>query len=70
MKKIIKVDGLHCMGCLAKMHNALGELPETTNVEVDLAGQTVELELSKDVDNELLTSLIESAGHFEVVTIS
>ena len=52
------------------MHNALGELPETTNVEVDLAGQTVELELSKDVDNELLTSLIESAGHFEVVTIS
>ena len=51
MKKIIKVDGMHCMGCLAKMHNALGELPETTNVEVDLAGQTVESELSKDVDN-------------------
>ncbi len=70
MKKIIKIDGVHCNGCSSKINAALGNLPETKNVKVDIETQTVELELSKDVDNALLTDLIENAGHFLVVEIN
>ena len=70
MKKIIKVDGVHCNGCSSKINVALGNLPETTNVNVDLEAQIIELELSKDVDNNLITDLIENAGHFLVIEIN
>ena len=70
MKKLIQIDGMNCMGCMLKVNNVLTNLSETKDVDIDLSSQKVELELSGDVNNELLTSLIESAGHFKVVEIT
>ncbi len=70
MKKSIQIDGMNCMGCMSKVKNALTDLSETKDVDIDLSSQKVELELSQDVKNDLLTNLIESAGHFKVVEIT
>ena len=70
MTKTIKIDGMNCTGCVTKLNNALNGLPETNNVNINLETQIIELDLSKDVDNDLLTNLIETAGHFEVIEIA
>ena len=70
MKKKKKIDGMNCMGCMSKVNSALTDLSETKDVDIDLSSQKVELELSQDVKNDLLTNLIESAGHFKVVEIT
>lgn len=70
MKKLIQIDGMNCMGCMSKVNNALTNLSETKDVDIDLSGQKVELELVGNVNNELLINLIESAGHFKVVEIT
>lgn len=69
MKKSIKINGICCSGCTSKIENALKELAETEKVEINPSEGLVLLELSKDVDNELIRSIIASSGHYSVTEI-
>ena len=69
MKKSIKINGICCSGCTAKIENALKELTETEKVEVNPSEGLVSLELSRNVDNELLKNIITSSGHYTVTEI-
>ena len=69
MKKSIKINGICCSGCPSKIENALKRLTETEKVEINPAEGIVSLELSRDVDNELIENIITSSGHYTVTEI-
>ena len=69
MKKSIKINGICCSGCTSKIENALKGLTETEKVEINPAEGIVSLELSRDVDNELIENIITSTGHYPVKEI-
>lgn len=69
MKKIINIDGMNCGHCVEKIETALYGLPQIEDVSVSLENKNAEVVFNSNVDNELLKSLIDSAGHFEVTGI-
>lgn len=69
MKKLIKIEGMKCDNCAAKVENALYGLIETEGVDVDLNDKSAKVYLSTDVDNKVLTNLINASGHFNVTDI-
>jgi copper chaperone CopZ len=69
MKKSIKINGICCSGCTSKIEKALKELAETEKVEINSSEGIVSLELSKDVDNDLIKNIIAGSGHYTVTEI-
>ena len=59
MTKTIYVKGMQCEHCSNAVKKELLTLEEVNNVEVDLKTGRVDLELSKDIDNETLKEKIE-----------
>ena len=59
MTKTIYVKGMQCEHCSNAVKKELLTLEEVNNVEVDLKTGRVDLELSKDIDNEVLKKKIE-----------
>ena len=68
MKKILIVEGMSCGHCEKAVKNALGELPEVTDVKVDLAEKRVEVD-GENLDDARLKEAIDEAG-YEVVSIN
>ena len=68
MIKTLLVEGMSCAHCEKAVRNALGELPEVKNVEVDLATKKVVVEGEGLVDDRLREA-IDEAG-YEVVEIN
>jgi len=65
MKKVIKIEGMHCSHCSARVEKALAEMGIT--VSVNLAEKYAEVE-GESLDNAALRDAIEDLG-FEVVDI-
>lgn len=63
MTKTIYVKGMQCEHCSNAVKKELLALEEVNNVEVDLKTGRVDLELSKDIDNEVLKKKIEEVGY-------
>lgn len=63
MTKTIYVKGMQCEHCSNAVKKGLLTLEEVNNVEVDLKTGRVDLELSKDIDNEVLKKKIEEVGY-------
>ena len=63
MTKTIYVKGMQCEHCSNTVKKELLTLKEVNNVEVDLKTGKVDLELSKDIDNEVLKEKIEEVGY-------
>jgi cation transport ATPase len=63
MTKRIYVKGMQCEHCSNAVKKELLTLEEVNNVEVDLKTGRVDLELSKDIDNEVLKKKIEEVGY-------
>ena len=63
MTKTIYVKGMQCEHCSNAVKKELLTLEEVNNVEVDLKTGRVDLELSKDIDNEVLKKKIEEVGY-------
>lgn len=63
MTKTIYVKGMQCEHCSNAVKKELLTLEEVNNVEVDLKTGKVDLELSKDIDNEVLKKKIEEVGY-------
>ena len=65
MKKVIKIEGMHCSHCATRVCNALAELGLTANVKLPEGTATVE---GADVADAKLKEAVEDLG-FDVVSI-
>lgn len=68
IKKIINVEGMHCGHCASKVENALKEIEGVSKVKVNLDKKQVEVTLTKEVDNSVLSNAITNVD-FEVTGI-
>ena len=63
MKKLIHVEGMGCMKCVAHVKEALEGLDGVSSAEVSLEGKTALVTLTKDVADEAIKSAIDEAGY-------
>ncbi|MBQ9434112.1 MAG: cation transporter, partial [Synergistaceae bacterium] len=54
MKKLIHVEGMGCMKCVAHVKEALEGLDGVSSAEVSLEGKTALVTLTKDVADEAI----------------
>lgn len=67
MKRTLLVEGMSCNHCVMAVKNALGELEDILNIDIDLKEKKVEVEGNNLLDDKLKEA-IEDAG-YEVVEI-
>ncbi len=63
IRKTIQIGGMSCAHCKARVENALQKVDGVISVVVDLETKSADLELSKAVDNKILTDAITDAGY-------
>jgi len=68
MKKIIKINGMSCMHCQARVEKALNAL-EGVQAKVDLGKKQAEVTLSEDIPDDILMNTVNQAG-YEAVSVS
>ena len=68
MKKIIKIEGMSCEHCKARVDKVLNEI-EGVNAKVDLKKKEAQVTLSADVSDEKMKNIITEAG-YEVISIN
>ncbi len=67
MKKVIEIEGMHCMGCVKRVENALHEF-EGAEVIVDLEGGKATVESANEIADAALKEAVEDLG-FDVTAI-
>lgn len=68
MKKIIRIEGMSCGHCQARVEKALNAI-NGVSARVDLKKKQALVEQEKDIDDSVLREAVTEAG-FEVVSIS
>lgn len=68
MKKIIKIKGMTCGHCSARVEKMLMNVDGVTEAVVDLAGENAIIKLEKDVAEEVIREAVDDAG-YEVMNI-
>ena len=63
MKKIIHVEGMGCMKCVAHVKEALEGLDGVTSAEVSLDKNTAVITMSNDVADTAIIAAIDEAGY-------
>ena len=63
MEKVLKVEGMMCMHCEARVRKALEALPGVEKAIADHAAGTVTVTLSSPVPEGALTEAIEAQGY-------
>lgn len=66
MEKILKVDGMTCGHCKARVEKVVSAIDGVDSVEVDLASKNVTVKMSKDISEQILSDVIVDAG-YEVI---
>ncbi|MDN5062883.1 heavy metal translocating P-type ATPase [Aliarcobacter butzleri] len=66
MEKILKVDGMTCGHCKARVEKVVSAIDGVDSVEVDLASKNVTVKMSKDISEQTLSDVIVGAG-YEVI---
>ncbi|MFW3352489.1 heavy metal translocating P-type ATPase [Aliarcobacter butzleri] len=66
MEKILKVDGMTCGHCKARVEKVVSAIDGVDSVEVDLASKNVMVKMSKDISEQTLSDVIVDAG-YEVI---
>ncbi|WP_278287325.1 heavy-metal-associated domain-containing protein [Caloranaerobacter ferrireducens] len=66
MTKVLFIEGMSCNHCAMAVKKALSEVEGVISVEVDLEGKKAVVELSKEVEENILKDAVTSAG-YEVV---
>jgi Cu+-exporting ATPase len=59
----LKIDGMHCSGCVNVVRRVLEARPSVTSVSVDLGAGRATVEASAAVDPAELVSAVEDAGY-------
>lgn len=67
MKKVIKISGMSCGHCQARVEKALNSI-DGAEAKVDLKKGIAIVTLTKDVDDQALRNTVTEAG-YEVVSI-
>lgn len=68
MKKTIRIEGMSCGHCTARVKKALEGLTGVTSVEVDLSANIATIEADDTVTDDALKSAIDDAG-YDVLTV-
>ena len=63
MEKVIKVEGMNCGHCEARVNEALKKVDGVSDAVANHTLNEVKLTLSKDVDEKLLKDAVEGAGY-------
>lgn len=69
MTKILKIEGMMCVRCVAHVTKALSGVAGVSKVDVNLKKKTATVEFTEDVANETLIDAVTEAG-YEVKKIS
>jgi copper chaperone CopZ len=67
MKKYYELTGMSCGGCVSSVKQALMELPDVTEAEVQLEPQGVLLSMNKSIDTNVLQAQVHKAGHYTIL---
>ncbi|MBS6599740.1 MAG: heavy metal translocating P-type ATPase [Clostridium sp.] len=62
MKKIVKVDGMNCSHCQAKVESALSALDGVSEAKVNLKKKIAVVTLEKEVNDDTLLKAVNDAG--------
>lgn len=68
MIKTVKIEGMSCGHCTARVSAALMGLDGVENAEMSLENKTAVLTLSKDVSDDVIRETVDNTG-FDVVGI-
>lgn len=63
MKKIVNIEGMMCHHCEMHVEKALSSLKEVKKAKASLADKSCEIELKKDVADEILIQKVKEAGY-------
>lgn len=63
MKKLLNIEGMSCNHCVMHVKNALMDIEGVKGCVVSLSSNTAEVDLEKDMDDELLVNAVEDAGY-------
>ncbi len=66
MIKEFKVDGMHCMKCVARIENTLLKEKYIKTVKCDLENSTVTIDLTQDVNDSTIIDILFDMG-FDVI---
>jgi len=66
MKKEYEIKGMSCGGCVSSVKNALLQLPDVTEADVNLNSQSAALTMSKPIDVKELQAQLSRAGHYSI----
>lgn len=59
----LKIDGMHCSGCVGAVRRVLTAVPSVSAVSVDLGAGRATIEASPEVDPDRLIAAVQSAGY-------
>lgn len=62
MKKLMKVEGMHCGGCSARLKRMLEALPEVECAAADHEAGTAEAVLNAALPDDKIKAVIENGG--------
>lgn len=63
MEKVLDVEGMMCEKCVAHVKKALEGIEDVAEVDVDLEGNCATVQLTSDVDNQVLIDAVVEAGY-------
>ncbi|GHV40045.1 copper-binding protein [Clostridia bacterium] len=63
MKYVVKVDGMSCKHCAARVEEALSALPGVSGVKVKLSANKAEVVSEQEITEETFTKVIDDAGY-------
>lgn len=63
MEKIIKIEGMMCEHCEARVKKALEAIPQVVEAIPDHANNIATVKLSEDIPFEILKTCVEDQGY-------
>ena len=63
MEKTMKIEGMMCGHCEARVKKALEALPQVTSAEVSHESGTARVHLNQDVSDEVLRQAVEAQDY-------
>lgn len=63
MKKTMKIEGMMCAHCEARVKKALEKLPEIENADVSHVSGTATVTINTDIDDAVLKRTIEEQDY-------
>ena len=66
MKKEYELEGMSCGGCVGNVKRALLQVPEVTEVEVQMNPQSAIITMNKFINVDELQAQLTKAGHYTI----